>query len=82
MKVLVIIVLGMTLLFGAVDINSANKRELMTLNGIGVKKAEAILEYRKYNCFSSVDALVIIKGIGRKSIEKNLDNLEASKCEK
>ena len=82
MKILAIIILSIGLLFGAVDINTADKKELMSLNGIGAKKAEAIIKHRKENCFKNVNSLSIIKGIGNKTIEKNRDNLEASKCEK
>ncbi|MBU4023585.1 helix-hairpin-helix domain-containing protein, partial [bacterium] len=51
MKIIVAITLGSVLLFGAVDINNATKDELMSLKGLGAKKAEAVLEYRKENCF-------------------------------
>ena len=80
MKFLVLVILGFSLLFGAVDINTANKEELMSLKGVGDKKAVTILEYRKVNCFKSVDDLMKVKGIGQKFIDKNKDNLTASAC--
>ncbi len=80
MKFLALVVLGFSLLFGAVDINTANQKELMSLKGIGDKKAATILEYRSANCFKSVDDLMKVKGIGQKFIEKNKDNLTASEC--
>ena len=80
MKVLAMLVLAMSFLFGAVDINSADKEELMTLKGVGAKKADAILEHRKANCFESVDALAEVKGFGSKFLEKNKENLTAGKC--
>ena len=82
MKVLAMLVIGMTLVFGAVDINTAGKKELMNLKGVGAKKADAILEYRKVKCFKNVKALKNVKGIGPKLIKKNRENLEASKCKK
>ena len=82
MKILTIVALSVSLLFGAVDINTASKSELITLKGIGEKKADAILEYRKGNCFKSVDSIANVKGIGEKFIEKNRDNLKAGKCKK
>lgn len=75
-------VLGVSLMFGAVDINSASKSELMSLNGVGEKKADAIIKHRKGNCFKTVDGLVKVKGIGNKFMEKNRKNLKAGKCKK
>jgi competence protein ComEA len=49
----------------AVNINSATKEELTTLKGIGEKKAQAIIDYRKKNGdFKSVDDLEKVEGIG------------------
>lgn len=80
MKIIAAITLGSVLLFGAVDINNATKEELMSIKGLGAKKADAVLEYRKGNCFKDVHALTEVKGIGPKFIETNLKDLEAGKC--
>ena len=80
MKVLAIMVIGASFLFGAVDINNANKEQLMSLKGVGEKKAVAILEYRKGHCFKNVDDLSSVKGFGKKFIEKNQKELTAGKC--
>ena len=80
MKVFAIIAMITTLLFGSVDINTANKAELMTLKGVGAKKADAIITYRAAHCFKSVKAITNVKGIGAKFLEKNKANLEASEC--
>ena len=80
MKILAILILGISLLFSSVDINSANKHKLMSLKGIGPKKADAIITYRKGKCFKSVNALMDVKGIGPKTIEKNITNLTVGKC--
>ena len=82
MKILAMIILGVSILFGAVDINTASKQELMSLNGIGDKKATAIMNYRKETCFINVNSLIRVKGIGEKFIEKNKENLIASECKK
>ena len=82
MKILTMILLGCSLLFGAVDINTAGKKELTGLSGIGAKKADAILAYRDMHCFKNVHDLSNVKGIGKKIISKNKDNLTASKCKK
>ena len=80
MKILAMIILAFSMLFASVDINTASKDELITLNGIGASKAERIIKYRKANCFKSVDEITEVKGIGEKILEKNRTNLTASKC--
>lgn len=60
-----------------VDINSADSETLAReLNGIGVAKARAIIEYREANgAFVSVDELLEVKGIGMAILEKNRSKL-------
>ncbi|MDD3835932.1 MAG: helix-hairpin-helix domain-containing protein [Sulfurimonas sp.] len=82
MKILAMVILGFSMLFAAVDINTASKDELSTLSGIGASKAETIIKHRETKCFKSVDELAEVKGIGAKTIEKNRENLTASKCKK
>ncbi|MDO8310609.1 MAG: ComEA family DNA-binding protein [Sideroxyarcus sp.] len=55
----------------AVDLNTATQEELESVKGIGPVKAQAIIEYRKYNApFRKVDDLQEIKGFGDKSVDK------------
>ena len=82
MKKLSLLLLGFSLAFSAVDINTASVKELSTLKGIGEKKAKAIVEYRKKHCFKNVNELTKVKGIGPKFLEKNKKNLKASRCKK
>ena len=60
-----------------VNINEANAEELAeSLVGVGPKKAMAIIGYRKANGpFYSPEELVNVKGIGPKTLEKNLQNI-------
>ncbi len=82
MKFFVILTLWKNLLFAAIDINTASEKELISLNGIGIKKASAIIKYRELNCFENIAELGKVKGIGQKTFEKNIDNLNLSTCEK
>ncbi len=56
-----------------VDVNSASAAEIATaLNGVGLKKAEAIVAYREqHGPFRSADELINVKGIGLATVEKN-----------
>lgn len=49
MKIFVMILLGISLAFCAVDINHASKQELTSIKGIGNKKASSIILYREKN---------------------------------
>ncbi|MEM7401008.1 MAG: helix-hairpin-helix domain-containing protein [Pseudomonadota bacterium] len=61
----------------AVNINEADVEELSeSLVGVGPKKAKAIIEYREANGpFYSPEELVNVKGIGPKTLEKNIQNI-------
>lgn len=79
MKIIKIIALTALILFtglvnaGQVSINTSDASKLaLELNGIGVKKAQAIIDYRKKNGpFTTIDELEKVKGISAKTIEKN-----------
>jgi competence protein ComEA len=60
----------------AVNINTADAQTLTKLKGIGPKKAEAIVAFRKANgAFKTVDQLADVKGIGAKTVEANRKNI-------
>ena len=55
-----------------ININRANEGELVSLDGIGSSKAQAIILYRDmFGDFKTVDDLAKVKGIGAKTVEKN-----------
>lgn len=56
--------------FAAVNINTADKKELMKLDGIGAKKADAIIEYRGKHKFDSIEDIKKVDGIGAKLFDK------------
>lgn len=64
--------------FAATDLNTATMAELQKVNGIGPKKAEAIIEYRKKTPFKSVDELDKVPGFGKSTVEKVKKDLTVS----
>jgi len=55
------------------NINTANAQQISSaLKGIGLKKAQAIVDYREnYGDFAHVDELMAVKGIGKNTLAKN-----------
>lgn len=53
-----------------ININKASKEQLMTLPGIGEKKAKEIINYREKNNFKNIEDIKNISGIGDKTFEK------------
>jgi competence protein ComEA len=64
-----------------VDINTADAKAISkVMKGVGIKKAEDIVAYRKkHGDFKSVDDLVKVKGIGKKTISKNRKHIMVGK---
>jgi competence protein ComEA len=55
---------------GIVNINTADRQVLMTLTGVGEKKADKIIEYREANgFFKTIDELMKVNGIGKSIFE-------------
>lgn len=61
-----------------VSINTASADELAAaLNGVGMKKAQAIVNYRDENGpFNSVDDLKQVPGMGNSLVERNLARIK------
>ena len=58
-----------------VNINTATKEELMSLPGIGERKADSIIEYRKSKTFSSPEDIMNISGIKEAAFNKIKDKI-------
>ena len=56
-----------------VNINTASASQIAdALNGIGLSKAQAIVDYREaYGLFSRADEIVFVRGIGDSTYENN-----------
>ena len=61
--------------YGLININTASKEELMVLENIGDKRAEAIIEYRNLHKFTTTYEITKIDGIGKKTYEKIKDKI-------
>jgi competence protein ComEA len=58
---------------GKININKANKEQLIELPGIGPALAERIIEHRAAKPFKSIDELKDVKGIGDAKYDKIKD---------
>jgi competence protein ComEA len=74
---LLVFFLAGSALAGPVDVNTADAATLSAeLQGVGMSKAVAIVEYREVNGpFKSPDDLILVKGIGERTVEINRDNI-------
>jgi competence protein ComEA len=61
-----------------VNVNSASAEEIAeSLKGIGLSKAEAIVNYRdQHGLFKHVDELVNVKGIGIRTVDINREYIQ------
>ena len=79
-KILFAMALSVSFLFSAINLQTASKNELMCVKGIGNKKADAIIKYRKSNKLKSADDLINIKGFGKGLIAKVKSGEKTAKC--
>ncbi|MCC5793723.1 MAG: helix-hairpin-helix domain-containing protein [Chromatiales bacterium] len=65
------------LMAGPVNINTADAETLAReLNGVGVSRAQAIIEYRERNgAFRQPEELLNVSGIGMQILEQNRENI-------
>lgn len=79
-----LLIVSMASFAGQVDVNTADAETISAeLNGIGLSKARAIVEYReKHGPFRSVDDLSLVKGIGERTVERNRADIKVSATRK
>ncbi|MGJ8682624.1 ComEA family DNA-binding protein [Paraglaciecola sp.] len=54
-----------------VNLNTASLEQLVSLPGVGKKKAAAIIEYRtKHGKYKSIEDVMKVKGVGKKMLTK------------
>ena len=60
-----------------ININAADAETLaLELTGVGIKKAQAIVDYRIENGpFKSIEGLTAVKGIGDKVLQDNVERI-------
>jgi len=81
MKFFLLVCMVFSFGFASVDINSADATAFSSLKGVGEKKAEAIVAYRKvHGCFKNIDELTNVKGIGVKIVAMNNKELTVGAC--
>ena len=60
-----------------ININTANKEQLMKISGVGKTKAEAIIAHREKNGdFKKKEDIIKVRGIGKSTFEKIKDKIE------
>jgi competence protein ComEA len=63
-----------------IDLNTASRRELQQITGVGPATATDIINYRdRYGGFAKIEDLRNVNGIGPKTFEKMKDSIKASR---
>ncbi len=78
------VALPLTAIAGPVDVNTADAATISAeLQGVGMSKAQAIVEYRKnHGPFKSYEDLTLVKGIGVRTVEINRANILLKSADK
>jgi len=64
----------------AYELQVVDKKTLSCIKGIGEKRLNAILEYRKGHRLTTLDDLLNIPKIGKKTIENIKNNIKKKSC--
>ena len=77
-----IVTSSLLLSMSASQVNEASKGELGCIKGIGDKKFQRILEYKKTHTISTIDELLGIKGIGKGIIKNIKEDVVKKACKR
>jgi competence protein ComEA len=58
-----------------VNINTADKEQLMTIKGVGEALAQKIIDYRKDHPFQTPEEIMNVTGVGEKTFETNRERI-------
>ncbi len=67
-------------LLSALNVQKASKDELMCIKGIGEKKANAVIKYRKSHKLKSAEDLLDIKGFGKSLVRNVQKDIKSVAC--
>ena len=79
-KIIFFMALSVSFLFSAINLQTASKKDLMCIKGIGKAKADVIIKYRKANKLKSADDLLKIKGFGKALVKAVKNGDKNVKC--
>ena len=81
-KIVLALVVGSSLSFAmsASMVQSAEKNKLGCIKGLGVKRVNAIVLYRKNHTIQSLDELLNVKGIGKAILRNIKEDKEKKIC--
>ena len=82
--VLLFVLMSWSVFAGPLNINAADAAAIaQTMDGVGQSKAKAIVDYRKkHGDFKHIEDLAKVKGIGKKTVDKNRSKLTVGKASK
>jgi len=81
-KIVLVLLVGSSFSFAmsANMVQSAEKEKLGCIKGLGAKRVEAIVLYRKNNPIESLDELLNVKGIGKAILKNIKEDKEKKVC--
>ncbi|WP_169784051.1 ComEA family DNA-binding protein [Campylobacter curvus] len=80
-RILLALACGINFTLASVDINKADKKELIEL-GFNKSQAMNIIKYRKAHPFKSTDELTKVKGVNFSQVQKIKDKISVAKAKK